>query len=672
MFRKRSRLFLLLIPVLAVSGVAGWNLQQKGRHRATLTEKLSKTAELLETANFEQAWAELQSIEPKVIQSASPEQVKQINEAFVATLTARNDFVRLRDQFDKAPEVFEKDEAAALLLARLLLEEDNQPKLKALMKEWSQHRKDIAGWFLLDVDVLLKQKRPDEALALLETQSFVGDAESNRLARLALLKAGTNLNEAWSLLEQAFKQNPRNTDIRSFRAQILEAVGQMPAARVEYVAAVVSAPQNPILSLQLGDFYQRQFQYEMALESWKTRLQTPSLGIIWLRSLFWSRVTRSNVVKEYPTQVPDGELMELVVFLQTLPANVFWDDARFNNVPQCDVYRNEREEVAWLRILESLRTQDLAKASEILSKWSGKLRMNPELAVGLHRVVDLKLGNPVSQPLSFAESTSSNAHPFFQLVNLIIKENEIRVKDRELILTEQQTDLQNPVSFLSRNEVFAAACLAGGWCESALKFHDTAVIEATEGPSADLPEWWSFGIAQCLKYNRSAADTIAFIDLQSKSSSTLKTLKAECLLSQNDRPAAIEILKTAAARPDAGGYRAAWMCSTLLLEDQDFVSAEAVVRSQPLLAEKSSGKEILARIRLAAGDATGALAIYETLGQESVEAMAYRARIAFEKKEFAKARTLTNELIRQMPGELQLMANLKAIDAAEKGLEPTL
>ena len=79
-----------------------------------------------------------------------------------------------------------------------------------------------------------------------------------RLVRLALATSGSNLTTSWNYLADAAQLDPRNTEVRSFRAQILEQIGKDELARVEYVAAHVAEPQNPLLRDQLAEFYRRQ------------------------------------------------------------------------------------------------------------------------------------------------------------------------------------------------------------------------------------------------------------------------------------------------------------------------------------------------------------------------------------------------------------------------------
>ena len=659
----RSTRFLLATTIVASAAITTILVVRPQNDKERLSEGIRTAACLLREGREDDAWKEIQKLKAESSSTIAPEFTQALNTVAVATSSARNDYVGLRAQFNSTPESFDVDEAAAQQLARLLLEE----KLDKLLAHWSSRRTLNDSWFLLDVDILLKRGQRDEAKTLLESTTLQGSADCNRLARLALLEAATDLNRSWTLLEEALRVDPRNSDVRTFRAQILEATGQTASARVEYVAAFVADPDNSVTCLHLGDFYCRQYQYEMAIQTWNQGLSSPSLGTIWLRTLFWTSVTRSKVERSFPVEIPNGELKDLIAFLRTLPDSVFWDDSQFDAVPQCDVYRAEVEEVAWLRLLESLRTGDNSKALEILTQWSGRFTLNTDLANCIHRIVDLRLSKSTSSRLSFDESISSDIHPLFRAVNLVILNNETRTSNRETILQEIAVDANDPGALLSRPDVFAAACIAGGWCEAALKLRLPGQCRED-----GLPDWWSFGIAQCLRFNRSDADAINFIDQQGNSSVVLNVLKADCLLAQGQRSEAMHILQTYAHAPSASGYRAAWIFSTLLLEEGKTKESKRVLENQPLLSEATEGKELLARIKLAEGDSAGAKAIYVSLGTNSTEGLAFLARQAFALNDFVNARMLTTELLKKMPDQLQLLANLKAIDDAENGRTTSL
>ncbi len=668
-FFNRRRLTWLVVGVILICVVSlrvrsarrqAWTTQQ-------LTNRIHLAQEMLSDGKSDQAWQAVKAVDKGVLAAAEPEQLQQFHAAAVTVAAARHDYVNLREQFDRTPESFGDKEDAALLMARMLLEEENLQKLQDLVDHWRPRQIRPEPWFLLDVDVLLKTGHSEQALQLLNSRTLNGRFEGDRLGRLAILAAATNLNLSWTYLEQALQADPRNSDIRSFRAQILEASGKPAAARIEYVAALAADPDNPVKCLQLGDFYQRQFQYEMAIQTWSDGLQHPTLAVLWLRTLFWSRVTRSGIHGSFPESLPPGELRELIAFMQSLPDHVFWDDNAFDAVPQCDVYRNEREEVAWLRLLECLRQQNLNEAREILQTWSERLKLNAELAVCLHRLVDLKLGLPVSRPLSFAESIDNDLHPCIRLVNSVIRDQAHRMTDRKDLLADLQANSDQPAAILCRPDVFAAVCLAGGWPEAALTLADLQ-----NNSQQELPDWWSFGIAQSLRLNRSGSRTIEYIDHLSSPPASLLLLKAECLLQLDHRETAISLLKTVASQQNSAGYRAAWIYATLLLETGQFADATAVVSTHKQLSVATEGQELLARIRLAGGETESAAKIYEALGTASVEGLAFRARSAFAKKDFEAARTYTNQLLLQMPDQLQLLANLKAIDEAEQEQELAL
>jgi hypothetical protein len=141
---------------------------------------------------------------------------------------------------------------------------------KRLRQRWRGHERQPERWALLDADGLLLAGKPREAeQASSPARPFppIPNRSASRAWRSCRRRAtrtppGRSSSAPTSL-------DPRNPDIRSFRAQLLEAAGRGPEARVEYVAAHVAEPGNPLLRDQLAEFYARQGSFDLALRTWR-------------------------------------------------------------------------------------------------------------------------------------------------------------------------------------------------------------------------------------------------------------------------------------------------------------------------------------------------------------------------------------------------------------------
>ena len=128
-------------------------------------------------------------------------------------------------------------------------------------------------------------------------------------------------------------------------------------------------------------------------------------------------------------------------------------------------------------------------------------------------------------------------------------------------------------------------------------------------------------------------------------------------------------LETIAKDDSDAGYRAAWLLAQSALESRDFARAREITQHQPRLARSTSGRELLARIALLGGNAAEGERMHQAIATDSVEARAFLARRAFERKDWPAARQHTEALQRRMPDELQLRENLLTIAKAEQAHE---
>ena len=146
-------------------------------------------------------------------------------------LTSAHQVPRLVEQFERAPERILAREDASLLVARALMAARQGEALTRIREDWRGRETQPHLWLALDSDRLALEGHPGDAEALLRSRTFSGEAEATRLVRLSLYAARRTLHEAWTLLDQAAALAPRDPEIRSFRAQILEQIRQPASAR---------------------------------------------------------------------------------------------------------------------------------------------------------------------------------------------------------------------------------------------------------------------------------------------------------------------------------------------------------------------------------------------------------------------------------------------------------
>jgi hypothetical protein len=626
----------------AWAGLAQWGDYIAGRH----DEQLYRTASrLLEKGRAAEAAAVIRSRPPDA--SASAETSGRWRELQVAAAARLHQLAQLLALDARWPESIAANEDASLLVARVRLDSghyDDADKLAAL---WRNRSAQPQVWFALDVDSLLARKKRAEALALLQSRSFPGPADCGRLSRLALLSVN-DLPAAWSYLAQACVLDPRNTDVRSFRAQILERMGKRPLARVEYVAAYLANPSNLLLRDQLAEFYRRGGDYDDALDTWAGDASQPRCAFIWAHAWFWSRVVRPAKLA-----APRGdELGPLVGMLRALPADAFWNADRYLHVARAGGYPNQQQEAFWLSLLEMLRTHDDKDAAEALRlthlpapSWE------PELETALRRILSYRIDgvfNPRGQPILALSTPPDQLHPFFVELDSLAKAE----RDGRLDLPPEMERL------LHGDGCFAAAMLAAGWGEAALRLRPAD--ENCDG----LPDWFAYGYTQALRVNRGVRPALAFAPPQ-KATPELDLLVGELLLADGQAEAGRQRLLALATQDSDVGYRAAWLLGGSALAQGHPAEAVRIVQAQPRLLADRAGREMLARAALAEGRVDDADKAYEALAPESAEAKAYLARRAFARHDWTGARRYTDELMVLFPDALELRANLEAIDRAE-------
>ncbi|MBB6048734.1 tetratricopeptide repeat protein [Armatimonas rosea] len=575
-------------------------------------------------------------------QSGLSEKSKELERA---GLVALGDTARLAALWRLNPESVSGDEQAAALAARGLLQSKDTAAAERLIAAWKPKAKHPAWWLCLRADGLLAQHKPAEAKKLLTTSHFDGPDDAGRLLRLALLcKVSTpeGRQEAWAHLEKAMACAPKDPDVRSFRGQLLEAAGRVGEARVEYVAAHLAAPRSPIHCDLLGEFYRRRGEYTQALATWDEGQWSSPADFLRVRSLFWHKMAlpaAPTSPKSTPLPDPAGPAQALAHHLATVPANKFFDHDSFNGLPEATAYAERYPEVIYLELTQCLQDGTLGRAATLLGKLKGAASWNPALERGLAQLLR-RQGQSVSLP---TVSAQQERHPYFVALDAGVSADpalERLLKDRPHAL--------------------AAAYLAGGWWEAALR------LAPANQDLSSFPDWYAYGMAQALRENRGNDQALQFVTAQSRPSAALRVTQAELLFKVGKQSEALAALTPLAALPEPAGYRAACLKALTELEQGQAPTAEQTIQARQDLRESPTGKELLARIALGRKDTATAERLYRQIASQSLEAQTFLARQAFAARRWDEAERWTRQMLATAPDLMPLRENLAQIAAARK------
>lgn len=656
--RKLVILFALLTTVLAISlGISLYpEFKKNASNRIIPTEQQGedfvKAQEFMESGHPEEALKIIQRHKQEM-ESLSENGTRWLD-LFIAASEEMRDVSQLVHLFEFFPEIFKEKEGPSLLVADSYITNNRVKDYKKIRSLWQDRETKVASWFVLDVDQLLLEGRRSEALELLKTKKFKDKADVGRVVRLALMTANEDPKEAWKYLGEAYAKDPQNPDVRSYRAKLLESVGKYNLAHKEYQAATRLSPKNLFLRDQLADFYLRQKHYPLALKVWQETLTPPSVDKIWVKTLFWEKVTTTSPFDWEETPMPQGRLDPLIQYLLGLKSTTFWDQTTFEHVANATYFLKTQQETFWLRLIQAFKEDKIKEAASLL-------KYNPFQAVSWYP----ELEKALKQILAYRESgvlkveelplhAQLSDHPEKAELPLFFKHlNELDAGQKS-----GENGVQIPESYhelLLSKEVFSAAFLAAEWYEAGLQLRALPVI-----PN-EFPSWVSYNIVLAMEHNRSLVEALEFAALQ-KPTPELSLLTAEMMISGGDTVKALEKLTKLTKADSDIGYRSAWLASLLYIESKDWNNARTVIYSQPRLVKDILGQETLARIAHLEGNIALADKLYTALEKKSPEARSYLARRSFEDKNWKRAKELTELLIEDYPDNPTLVENLKKIE----------
>ncbi|MSU57147.1 MAG: hypothetical protein EXS35_03020 [Pedosphaera sp.] len=569
----------------------------------------------------------------------------------IEALSQMGHLPRLFALYDGAPELFDQQEAASLQVGRAALHAANFDALDKLRARWSGRETKTSAWFELDVDALLLRGKRSEAVALLNSRSFAGPADGGRLARLALINTPGDLKAAWSFLDQAAKLDPRNSEVRLFRGQLLEAAGKRSLAQMEFQAALAANTNSSYFRDQLGEFFRRGGNYDLAVLTWANGLtNSQATDLIWLRTLFWTRMTRTIKFDWNVTTPPFGPVQPFVRYLLALPPGKFWDDAGFEKISEARRYEQQLQETFWLRLISLLQAGKEDDATKLLefNRFRSK-SWQIDLESALLRVLiyrkngELKL--PVGVNIALSSAPPKTRHQLLEQIDAVTKDSSQKLS----------AELEK---LLRGKNAFTAVFLASGWAEAALALpHDDVMPDG-------LPEWFAYGLTQATRFNRGSAPALEFAARQ-KSFPSLELIVGEILLTEGKYDEGLRKLNPLASADSDVGLRAAIRVAETHLHLKHYDQATVAVEALPRLKKSVDGQQLLAHIALAQNKTDEALKIYNAIESESDEAKSFLARQAVLEKNWPRARRLTEELAQKYPESAQFRRNLEEIAKLE-------
>ena len=645
---KRFRLPIILLIVVLV-GVTGAFAFREWRVKAAARRK-------------EMALAEAQAL----IKSNKPKEALALADTYandsedpawlrvqLQAVTKLEMLPRLGRLFERFPEVVLKDEDASVVLAHGYLQANMPAMLERVRAAWRGHERHPESWRMLDADTYLLMGDRRKAEKLLTGNPTQGDMEAQRLIRLALVTAERDPVEACKLLDQAVAMQPTNSVARWSRGEVLERMGRMRMARVEYVSALTASPGNLYWRDQLAEFYLRSHNHDLAVATWQETPVKPFPDFIQLKLQFFNRVLRPDQTNS-PVATAPGELEPLVRLIEGLKPGRFFDAEAFKRLPFAGSYAAQRPEVFWLRLLDLLQTGGESAALDMFTTEAPRLQSwDPDLAGAVARVLYYRKKQSLNPPgIAFRSMwAETNRPPFFALIE--------RAARDEQAAPDHKAKLSPDFSSLLRgSNIFSHLFMTAGWREAALQLRHSPHVEPGE------PDALTAAYAEALSLNRNAGAALDFLGNGALPLATT-LVRAELLLEVGRKDDARGQLRGMAKHNSPTGVRAASLLALDAIERKDYAGARQCIADQPLLAQSNLGKEMLARMALAENRPADAEALYHSIESTSIEAKSWLARKAFAEKRWKDARRIVNESLELIPDSPELQSTLAAIDRAE-------
>jgi hypothetical protein len=570
--------------------------------------------------------------------AALPPAIQEESKALLEQLVSESrDFAKLNALIAQDPGCLDRNEKLALLKAQEEAASGNLTGLQQRIADWSSRPERSADWVHLEVVEKVAKNRPQEARWLLEHAGKSDLANHSVLLQRAVFAASYDEEEAWRLLLEAYEETPNDWQVRMFLGNFLEKRGQLQPAQREYVAACLLAPDNVIVRDRLGEFYLRYGRIGSALQTWTEAPGKRLPAFLWAKAKFWSLVYGATAM---PALEETGISTPMAQALGNIPDGAFWSPeaeqaiAALPRIPEHQVY------VFWLRVLNQLKRGDTEAARVALSQAPEVVKEGDEQLV---TALSFLLDPSATAPVVIENANPAASHSFFQKLN-----------DWEASKTEAGF-----ADFCRSHAALSAAFLAKGWIRAAAELEDRAQADALD------PVWFRYGMAKCLAHARGTEAASRWLDPVVGNDPELVLLRAEFDFVTGRKAKGLDRVRTIRRDLSAAGERASFLLILDHLERGELDAAEQLRREQPGFATSQTGAELGGRIALLRGDQGEAEKFFTPWKEVSAEAKLFFAKRAFDAGDFTTARTITEDLVKEMPLNEQWKRNLQAIQKAE-------
>lgn len=470
--RLKQLAALAAIAAIVVGGPLSYLAWRRYKRRRKLAQARQKAEDLIEAGRDLEAVQVLRECSDLLSDKAERLEWAGIE---IRAWRRMDDVAHLVDLFERMPEAFARRERASLIVGRAELEAGRLESYELLRDPWRRRAQQHGPWLALDVDWRLARDEDVEARTLLEQNPLEGRDEASRLARMALMKAHENVAEAKDLMAKAVEVDPRDSDIRVLQGEFHEALGQQKEAFAAFQAAIRRNPKNPFARDRLAEFYRRSGEHLRALEAWREAMIPPSADYIWLKALFWRRVTVPLPLKTDVIETPPGPVRPALDFLMQLPESRFWNSQAFEPTAQLRQDLLSLQAVFWLRVLEALREGQDVEALSLLNVGAfGRRSWNWMLERVLASVLTYRRSGfpkpPSEADRACRDYLPRNPHPFLLDIEAGPTAGVYR------FTPAMDRLLKGP-------NAFAAVCYAAGWIEAAGR------LFVPEELPPDAPAW---------------------------------------------------------------------------------------------------------------------------------------------------------------------------------------
>lgn len=487
----------------------------------------------------------------------------------------------LLKQFNNSPEVFAKNEAAALILATLFLGRNDWSSYDMLATMWKQKSDWPSAWFVLEGDALVAQNKKEEAVAHLKSDTFSGSLDVARISRLALLSSEGEAEELLAALQEKRQQYPENPFLPILIARTLEKQTRITEAAQELSKELKQSGSSKIQQADaLAELFRRYGYQPFAISLWGSVGKDLSSEMK-AKLMFWERVVSASAPRE-PLKIDSNDLY--LIYLASLPEGQFWNIDKFKEITNSKEILETHQEAYWLYLLSLLAQNDYQAALALIRSSSFKgLSWNQYLENALEIALNKKLNGewPVlrtapTQPLDIEYGTAAWNKP---------EENPF-ILDIIAASTGNGEVTSQIEALVDGKNAFSAILLAEGWEKAALELYKDDDSEEA------YPNWFLVNLTKAMAREKGTKAALDFALKQPKSDE-LDLQIAELHLEGSRPEEGLKVLESLRTERGGAGVRAAWMTVQYYLRKGRLDLARQIILANDELAETPMGQETL-------------------------------------------------------------------------------